>query len=116
MAESAQTDGDGTESTDRPEGTADGGETVTLTLDGDEVSLSLPANADAAEAAAIASAVGAHLHDRHVAAAAAAAEDDGPERVDDWTLATRMKSLGRSRWPDDVRKGEEWKAAARSFY
>ncbi|QPV65178.1 hypothetical protein I7X12_20000 [Halosimplex litoreum] len=89
---------------------------MTLTVDGEEVALSLPADADAAEAAAIASAVGAHVHDRQVAAAAAAAAEDEPDSVDAWTLAGRMKSIGRSRWPKDVRKGDEWKASARSFY
>nr|WP_152436424.1 hypothetical protein [Halosimplex carlsbadense] len=89
---------------------------MTLTVDGEEVSLSIPADAGETEAAAIASAVGAHLHDRQVAAAAAAAEDDEPDSVDAWTLAGRMKSMGRSRWPKDVRRGEEWKASARSFY
>jgi len=115
MAESALSDGE--------ESNADGagtdgtnGGTVTLTVDGEAVSLSVPADADEAEAAAIASAVGAHLHDRQVAAAAAAAEDDEPDTVDAWKLAGRMKARGRSRWPKDVRRGEEWTASARSFY
>jgi hypothetical protein len=119
MAESALTDGEESNPGDAGvDGSSDGsdGETVTLTVDGEELSLSLPADADAAEAAAIASAVGAHLHDRQVAAAAAAAADDEPDSVDAWKLAGRMQSMGRSRWPTDVRKGEEWKASARSFY
>jgi len=114
MAESALSDGE--ESNAGEAGTGPAGETVTITVDGEEVSLSLPADADAAEAAAIASAVGAHLHDRQVAAAAAAAGDDESDRVDAWKLAGRMKARGRSRWPEDVRRGEEWKASARSFY
>jgi hypothetical protein len=89
-------------------------ESVTVTVDGETVSLALPDDADADEAAAIASAVGAHLHDRAVAAASAA--DSGPGRADEWKLVGRMRSLGKRRWPDDVREGEEWKAAARSFY
>ncbi|MFB6141233.1 MAG: hypothetical protein ABEJ26_12460 [Halosimplex sp.] len=91
-------------------------ETVALALEGTEVTLSLPPDADESETAAIASAVGAHLHDRQVAAAAAAAEDEESDRVDAWKLAGRMKARGRSRWPRDVRRGEEWKASARSFY
>jgi len=67
-------------------------------------------------AAAIASAVGAHLRDREAAAAAAAAADDEPDLVDAWTLAGRMKSVGRRRWPAEVRRGDEWKAAGRSHY
>ncbi|QLH78623.1 hypothetical protein HZS55_15590 [Halosimplex rubrum] len=115
MAESALSDG---EESNAGEAATDGSdaETVTLTVGGDEASLSIPADADEAEAAAIASAVGAHLHDRQVAAAAAAADDDEPDRADAWKLAGRMKSMGRSRWPKDVREGEEWKASARSFY
>jgi hypothetical protein len=119
MAESALSDGEESNPGDAgADGSRDGSddETVTLTVDGEEVALSLPADADEAEAAAIASAVGAHLHDRQVAAAAAAAANDEPDRVDAWKLAGRMKSMGRSRWPKDVRRGEEWKASARSFY
>ena len=101
------------------DGSASGGgsdDVVTLDVDGEPVRLSIPADADEREAAAIASAVGAHLHDRARAAAAAAAESDEPECADPWKLAGRMKSVGRRRWPDDVRRGEEWRAAARSFY
>ena len=94
------------------------GETVTVTVDGHSVSVELPADADSEEAAAIVTAVGAHLTDRARAAAAAAASagEDTPDRTDQWTLATRMKAVGKRRWPDDVERGEEWKAAARSFY
>ena len=112
MAEADSRDGDEAATNGAPAST----ESVTFTLDGAEVSLSIPANADSDEAAAIASVVGAHLHDRQVAAAAAAAEDDEPEQADAWKLAGRMKAMGKGRWPDSVRRGEEWKAAARSFY
>ncbi|PSQ45744.1 hypothetical protein BRD17_00835 [Halobacteriales archaeon SW_7_68_16] len=40
---------------------------------------------------------------------------DRAERADPWTLAGRMKAMGKRRWPDDVARGEEWRAAARSF-
>ncbi|MEF8883732.1 MAG: hypothetical protein V5A44_01230 [Haloarculaceae archaeon] len=93
------------------------GETVVVTVDGQTVSTTLPADADSEEAAAIATAVGAHLTDRVRAAAAAASERQRkPDRADEWTLAARMKSVGKRHWPDDVERGEEWKAAARSFY
>ncbi|WP_459193949.1 hypothetical protein [Halosimplex sp. J119] len=112
MAEAELSDG-GDPASGRP---AEDDATVTVTLDGAEVAVSIPADADEEEAAAIATAVGAHLHDRQVAAAAAAAEDEESDTVDAWKLASRMKARGRSRWPKDVRRGEEWKAAARSFY
>jgi hypothetical protein len=118
---SEETDGDANEPSEASETAGDGGsrndtETVSISVDGEEVAVSIPADADDSEAAAIATAVGAHLHDRAVAAATAAGEDDGPDPADEWKLAGRMKSMGRRRWPDDVRRGEEWKAAARSFY
>jgi hypothetical protein len=96
---------------------ADGG-TVSVTVDGQTATFELPADADSDEAAAIATAVGAHLTDRARAAAAAAASESkaSTDRADQWTLATRMKAVGKRRWPDDVERGEEWKAAARSFY
>jgi hypothetical protein len=104
------TDGD-----EHPVGGAPGAGTVSV--DGRTVSVDLPADADGEEAAAIATAVGAHLRDRAQAAAVAAgADDEGPGQTDEWTLATRMKAVGKCRWPDDVERGEEWKAAARSFY
>jgi len=106
MAEARHTEGE----TDDKETT----DPVTITVDGATVSLAVPDDADADEAAAVASAVGAHLHDRAVATASAA--DSKPERADAWKLAGRMRSLGKRRWPDDVREGEEWTAAARSFY
>jgi hypothetical protein len=90
---------------------------VAVTVDGRTVEMGLPADADSDEAAVIATAVGAHLHDRaRAAAAAASATEETPDRADQWTLATRMKAVGKRRWPDDVDRGEEWKAAARSFY
>ena len=84
---------------------------------GAAVTLSLPPDADESEAAAIATAVGAHLTDRDRAAAASGtgADDEGCERADPWTVAGRMEAVGKRRWPDDVRRGEEWAAAARSF-
>lgn len=106
------TDGKLTTDEETPEDEA----TVELTVDGSPVTVALPADADRSEAAAIATAVGAHLHDRAAAAAAATSGDDEPDHADEWKLAGRMKSVGRGRWPDDVRRGEEWKAAARSFY
>jgi hypothetical protein len=88
-------------------------ETVRLRED---ATLSLPADATPEEAAAIAAAIGAHLEDRRrAAAAAAAASDDEPERADPWTLAGRLRAQGKRRWPEDVERGEEWRAAARSF-
>ena len=95
-----------------------GGETVTVTVEGQSVSVDLPADADADEAAAIVTAVGAHLTDsaRAAAAAAASANEETTDRTDQWTLATRMKGVGKRHWPDDVDRGNEWKAAARSFY
>lgn len=104
----------GTESEDGK----DGGETVSLVVDGQPVWMDLPADADSDEVAAIATAVGAHLTDRVRAAAAAAAseDDEASDRADQWTLAARMKAMGKRRWPDDVERGDEWKAAARSFY
>jgi hypothetical protein len=105
---------DTTDETDA-DGTPGTGDSLTLTVGGEDVTVSLPPDADPEETAAIACAVGAHLQDR-ARAAAAAESDDEPETVDAWTLAGRMRSVGRSRWPDDVRQGEEWKAAARSFY
>jgi len=96
---------------------ATGGETVTVTVDGQSLSVDLPADADTDEAAAIVTAVGAHLTDRaRATAAAASASESTADRADQWTLATRMKAVGKRRWPDDVERGDEWKAAARSFY
>jgi|GEM_PF-986837 len=107
--------GDSAESDDGNDGS---GETVSVVVDGRPVSIDLPPDADSEEAAAIATAVGAHLTDRTRAAAAAAASEseESSDRADKWTLAARMKSMGKRRWPDDVDRGDEWKAAARSFY
>jgi len=107
-------DGD-TQSVETADGA--GGETVSVTVDGQTATFELPDDADSDEAAAIATAVGAHLTDRARAAAAAATErEESTDRADQWTLATRMKAVGKRRWPDDVERGDEWKAAARSFY
>jgi len=113
MAEAQLGEETATEGSDGSDGSGTDG--VTVAVDGEAVDLAIPADADGEEAAAIATAVGAHLHDRAVAAAAAVGDDE-PERADAWTLAGRMKAVGRGRWPDDVEKGDEWKAAARSFY
>jgi hypothetical protein len=67
--------------------------------------LAVPARATDEEAAAIAAAIGAHLRDR------AAAEPDSEPLVDRWKLAGR---IGKRRLPRTVRRGEEWKAAARA--
>jgi len=88
---------------------------VTMTVSDRDVTVTLPPDADESEAAAIATAVGAHLHDRARTAAASQKDDGGPERADPWTVAGRMKAVGKRHWPDDVRRGEEWRAAARSF-
>jgi len=48
--------------------------------------------------------------------AGTAEHPDGPDRTDAWKLAGRMKAVGKRRWSDDVDRGEEWQAAARSFY
>ncbi|WP_226021332.1 hypothetical protein [Halomicrobium salinisoli] len=96
-------------------GTETEGETPAVTLDGESVAVDVPDDATAAEAAAITAAIGAHLNDRRRAAAAAAARDDGPERVDRWKLVGRLRGVGKRRAPRDVRRGEEWRAAARSF-
>jgi len=103
---------DGTEPRSRG-ARADGG----TASDADGAALRLPADAADDEAAAIAAAVGAHLQDQAAAAAAATTGDgsDRAERADPWTLAGRMKAMGKRRWPDDVARGEEWRAAARSF-
>ncbi|WP_226013038.1 hypothetical protein [Halomicrobium salinisoli] len=90
-------------------------ETSTVTLDGESLAVDVPDDATAAEAAAITAAIGAHLNDRRRAAAAAAARDDGPERVDRWKLVGRLRGVGKRRAPRDVRRGEEWRAASRSF-
>ncbi|MFB6184163.1 MAG: hypothetical protein ABEI96_06365 [Haloarculaceae archaeon] len=83
---------------------------------GPERSVSMPADATDAEAAAIAAAVSAHLDDRRRAAAAASADADRPEFVDRWKLHARLRAIGKRRYPREVERGEEWKAAARAFY
>lgn len=102
-----------TASLEAPEGEERAAATVPVRVDGRDLAMSVPADASRGQAAAIACAVGAHLTDRQRAAAAAAAAD-GPESVDQWKLAGRMKGQGKRRWPENVRRGEEWKAAARS--
>lgn len=70
--------------------------------------------ADAAEAAALGAAVSAHLTDRQRAAAAAA---DRTETVDQWRFAERLAATGQRyrRRPRSVGRGEEWRAAARTY-
>jgi hypothetical protein len=97
------------------EDTESSGETVSITVEDTTASVVVPDDATRSEAAAIASAVGAHLQDRALAAAAAQ-QDDGPELTDEWKLAGRLRSQGKRRFPKHVERGEEWKAAARSFY
>jgi len=106
---------DDTESTE----TADESETdatVSITAGERELDVSLPADASNSEAAAIATAIGAHITDRQRAAAAAAAADDGPEYANEWVLEGRLERFGKRRRPGQVEKGDEWKAAGRSFY
>jgi hypothetical protein len=102
---------------DESPGSADAGDTdtVTVSLDDRAVDVTVPPDASTSEAAAIVSIVGAHLSDQQRAAAAVARASDAPEYVDQWTFADRMRSLGKRRVPRRVEKGEEWKAAARSF-
>jgi hypothetical protein len=105
------------ESTDDEEEAADGETMVTITAGERELDVSLPADADASEAAAIASAIGAHVNDRQrAAAAAAAASDSEPNHANEWVLEGRLERFGKRRRPHRVEKGEEWKAAGRSFY
>jgi|AntDeeMetagen134_2_1112570.scaffolds.fasta_scaffold13908_2 hypothetical protein len=94
---------------DQPAGT----DPITVSLDDREVTVDVPEDATASEAAAIVSIVGAHLSDRQRAAAAQASES--VEYVETWTFTDRMRSLGKRRLPRNVEKGQEWKAAGRSF-
>ncbi|MEF8827984.1 MAG: hypothetical protein V5A49_03050 [Haloarcula sp.] len=81
----------------------------------EDLSLSIPADASQAEAAAIAAAVSAHVTDRQ-RAAEATAQRPTVEYVDEWTLAGRLASVGKRRPPNNVERGDEWKAAARARY
>lgn len=83
--------------------------------DGPSRSISLPADATDAEAAAVAAAIGAHLRDRRQTAARAVASAESIECVDEWRLASKLRSLGKRRPPRSVAVGDEWKAAGRSF-
>ncbi|MHC3380893.1 hypothetical protein [Haloarcula sp. H-GB5] len=83
--------------------------------DPDDLSLSIPADASQAEAAAITAAVSAHLTDRQRAAELSSRRST-VEYVDEWTLAGRLASVGKRRPPNNVKRGEEWKAAARARY
>jgi hypothetical protein len=81
----------------------------------EDLPLSIPADASQAEAAAITAAVSAHVTDRQ-RAAEATAQRPTVEYVDEWTLTARLASVGKRRPPDNVKRGEEWKAAARARY
>jgi hypothetical protein len=81
-----------------------------------DITVSIPDDATSAEAAAISAAISAHITDRQRAAAAAAAAADTVEYVDGLTLAGRLDRFGKRRRPQDVERGEEWKAAARARY
>lgn len=106
MSALEESDEDDAEATDDAEKSA----TVPVT---DDLAVSLPDDATGAESAAIAAAIGAHLTDRQ-RAAAASEERETPD-ADRWKLDARLRPLGRRRYPRDVERGEEWKAAARSF-
>ena len=81
----------------------------------EDLSLSIPADASQAEAAAITAALSAHITERQ-RAAEATAQRPTVEYVDEWTLAGRLASVGKRRPPNNVKRGEEWKAAARARY
>ena len=81
----------------------------------EDLSLSIPADASPAEAAAITAAVSAHVTDRQ-RAAAATTQRSTVEYVDEWTLAGRLASVGKRRLPNNVERGDEWKAAAKARY
>jgi len=81
-----------------------------------DITVSIPDDATEAEAAAISAAISAHITDRQRAAAAAAAARDTVEHTDEWTLAGRLNRFGKRRRPQNVERGEEWKAAARARY
>ena len=81
----------------------------------EDLSLSIPADASQAEAAAITAAISAHVTDRQ-RAAEATAQRQAVEYVDEWTLAGRLASVGKRRPPNNVKRGDEWKAAARARY
>ncbi|AUG47366.1 hypothetical protein BVU17_07470 [Haloarcula taiwanensis] len=81
----------------------------------EDLSLSIPADASQAEAAAITAAISAHVTDRQ-RAAVATAQRQTVEYADEWTLAGRLASVGKRRPPNNVKRGEEWKAAARARY
>jgi hypothetical protein len=104
---------EGAESDD--DSSADGEGAGTVVDVTDDVAVTVPDDATDAEAAAIVAAVGAHLNDRQRAAAAAQTETETPE-ADRWKLRGRLGAVGKRRHPRSVKRGEEWKAAARSFY
>ena len=81
----------------------------------EDLSLSIPTDASPAEAAAITAAISAHVTDRQ-RAAMATAQRPKVEYVDEWTLAGRLANVGKRRPPNNVKRGDEWKAAARARY
>ncbi|WP_367175334.1 hypothetical protein [Haloarcula rubripromontorii] len=90
-------------------------ETAPLTDSANSADLSIPADASETEAAAIAAAISAHVTARQ-RAAVATAQRQTVEYADEWTLAGRLASVGKRRLPSKVKRGEEWKAAARARY
>ena len=86
------------------------------TVETPDIEVSIPDDATEAEAAAISAAISAHITDRQRAAAAAAAASGTTEYTDEWKLAGRLDRFGKRRRPQNVERGEEWKAAARARY
>jgi hypothetical protein len=72
-------------------------------------SLSLPDTATEEEAAALVAAVASHLREQREAAEAA----DEPETVSRWSYAGRVGARTRSRLPQRVERGQEWKLSGR---
>lgn len=103
-----------TEDRSAEDGSAGVANEVTLSFDDREIDVDVPDDATVSEAAAIVSTIGAHLTDQQRAAAEARASES-VEYVDEWTFASRMRSLGKRRIPRHVEKGDEWKAAGRSL-
>ena len=77
-----------------------------------EATVAVPETATREECAALVAAVGAHLTDH---ARAAAATDDASPEADRWKLAGRLGTQRTKRLPRSVKRGEEWKAAARTW-
>lgn len=99
-------------SDDGPDGS---GQVLNLSLDTPEIGFDVPSDATPVETAAIASAIGAHLIDERRMITDASDARSNDEDALGWTLTGRLRSLGKRRIPRNVKKGEEWQAAARSF-